>query len=80
MYDNIVRPRGLEVRFGFLAPNTVKSGLIITRPDNVIAYVLVLFVASKDTEKLFFFPYNTGSRLDFHSNLIYYNFPFLAIV
>ena len=80
MYDNIVRLHGLEARFGFLAPNTVNSGLIVTRPDDVISYVLGLFVSSKDNEKLFFFPYNTGNRLDFHPNLIYYNFPFLAIV
>ena len=80
MYDNIVRSRGLEARFGFLAPNTVNSGLIVTRPDDVIAYVLGLFVASKDTEKLFFLPYNTDNGLDFHPNLIYYNFSFLDIV
>ena len=80
MYDKIVRPRGLEARFGFLAPNTVNSGLIVTRPDDIISYVLGLFVASKDTKKLFFLPYNTGNGLDFHHNLIYYNFSFLAIV
>ena len=80
MYDNIVRPRGLEARFGFLAPNTVNSGLIVTGPDDVISYVLGLFMVSKDTEKLFFLSYNTGNELDFHPNLIYYNFPFLAIV
>ena len=78
MYDNIVRPCGLEARFGFLAPNTVNSGLIVTRPNDVIAYVLDLFVASKDTEKFFFFPYNTGNGLDFHPNLIYYNFLFFG--
>ncbi|CAI8608855.1 unnamed protein product [Vicia faba] len=61
MYDNIVRPRGLEARFGFLAPNTVNSGLIVTRLDYVIAYVLGLFMAIKDTEKLFLLPYNTGN-------------------
>ena len=80
MYGNIVRPRGLEARFGFLAPNTVNFGLIVTRLDDVISYVLSLFVASKDTEKLFFLPYNTDNGLDFHPNMIYYNFPFLAIV
>ena len=80
MYDNIVRPRGLEARFGFLAPNTGNSGLIVTRPDDVIAYVLGLFVASKDTKKLFFFPYNTGNGLDFHPNFIYYNFSIFDVV
>ena len=64
MYDNIVRPRGLEARFGFLAPNTVNSGLIVTRPDDVITYLLGLFVASKDTEKLFNYAHYSKDQLD----------------
>ena len=80
MYDNIVRPRGLEARFGFLAPNTANSGLIVTRADDVIAYVLDLFVASKDTEKLFFLPYNTDNGLDFYPNFIYYHISFFDVV
>ncbi|XP_058739233.1 uncharacterized protein LOC131611147 [Vicia villosa] len=56
-----MRPRGLEERFAFLAPNTINAGLIKTKPNDVIAYVLDSSVASKDTEKLFFLPYNTGN-------------------
>ncbi|XP_058752304.1 uncharacterized protein LOC131625457 [Vicia villosa] len=37
LYDKVMRPRGLEEQFAFLAPNTVNSGLIVTKPDDVIA-------------------------------------------
>ena len=75
-----MRPRGLEERFAFLAPNTVNAGLIVTKPDDVISYVLGLFMVSKDTKKLFFLPYNTGNGLDFHPNFIYYNFSIFDVV
>ena len=65
-----MRPRGLEQRFAFLSPMNINSLLIVQKPDEVMAYVLLLFMASKDTEKLFFLPYNTGNGLDFHSNFI----------
>ena len=65
-----MRPRGLEERFAFLAPNIVNAVLIKTKPVDVIMYVLDLFVARKDLEKLFFLPYNTGNELDFLSNFI----------
>ena len=48
-YDKLMCPRGLEERFAFLAPNTVNAGLIVTKPDDVISYVLGLFMVSKDT-------------------------------
>ncbi|CAI8607967.1 unnamed protein product [Vicia faba] len=60
LYDKLIRPRGLESRFAFINPNVVHVGSIISKPYEVIAFVLSLFMASKDTEKLFFLPYNTG--------------------
>ena len=67
-----MRPHGLEQRFAFLSPACINLGLIINKPDDVMVYVRNLFMADKDTEKLFFLPFNTG--LDFHSKFIYYNF------
>ena len=69
-----MRPRGLEQRFAFLSPACINLGLIINKPDDVMLYVLNRFMADKETEKLFFIPFNTGNGLDFHSKFIYYNF------
>ena len=49
MYDKLMRPRGLEQRFAFLSPMNINSLLIVQKPDEVMAYVLRLFMASKDT-------------------------------
>ena len=73
-----MRPRGLEQRFAFLSPMNINVWLIVQKPDDIMAYVLRLFMANKDTEKLYFLPYNTGNWLDFHSNFIYYNFSFFS--
>ena len=75
-----MRPSGLEQRFAFLSPFSTNLGLIIHKPDEVMAYVLERFMADKDTEKLFFLPLNTGNGLDFHSKFIYYNFSYFDVV
>ncbi|XP_058746912.1 uncharacterized protein LOC131619890 [Vicia villosa] len=48
-YDKVMRPRGLEERFTFLAPNTVNAWLIKTKPDDVIA-VLQAFRSQRDIQ------------------------------
>ncbi|XP_058763630.1 uncharacterized protein LOC131637085 [Vicia villosa] len=52
---------GLRQRFAFLAPFITNLGLIISKPDEVMAYVLNRFMASINSEKLFFLPFNTGN-------------------
>ena len=75
-----MRPSGLEKRFAFLSPFNTNLGLIIHKPDEIMAYVLERFMADKDTEKLFFLALNTGNGLDFHSKFIYYNFSYFDVV
>ncbi|KAI5411482.1 hypothetical protein KIW84_056530 [Lathyrus oleraceus] len=62
LYDKLMRPNGLDVSFGFLAPATVNLGLILSRPDTVTEYVLRILMDNKDAEKLFFIPFNTGGH------------------
>ncbi|KAI5444682.1 hypothetical protein KIW84_013094, partial [Lathyrus oleraceus] len=62
LYDKLMRPNGLDVSFGFLAPTTVNLGLILSRPDTVTEYVLRILMDNKDAEKLFFIPFNTGGH------------------
>ncbi|XP_050916264.1 uncharacterized protein LOC127131379 [Lathyrus oleraceus] len=57
-----MRPNGLDVSFGFLAPATVNLVLILNRPDTVTEYVLRILMDNKDAEKLFFIPFNTGGH------------------
>ncbi|XP_050888693.1 uncharacterized protein LOC127093834 [Lathyrus oleraceus] len=62
LYDKLMRPNGLDVSFGFLAPATVNLVLILNRPDTVTEYVLRILMDNKDAEKLFFIPFNTGGH------------------
>ncbi|KAI5398960.1 hypothetical protein KIW84_064363 [Lathyrus oleraceus] len=62
LYDKLMRPNGLDVSFGFLAPATVNLGLILSRPDTVTEYVLRILMDNKDAENLFFIPFNTGGH------------------
>ena len=50
-----MRPNGLDVSFGFLAPATVNLGLILSRPHTVTEYVLQILMDNKDAEKLFLY-------------------------
>ncbi|XP_058732796.1 uncharacterized protein LOC131604360 isoform X2 [Vicia villosa] len=58
-----MHPTGLRLRqrFAFLAPFITNLGLIISKPNEVMAYVLNRFMASINSEKLFFLPFNTGN-------------------
>ncbi|XP_058786431.1 uncharacterized protein LOC131661047 isoform X1 [Vicia villosa] len=63
LYEKLMHPTGLRLRqrFAFLAPFITNLGLIISKPDEVMAYVLNRFMASINSEKLFFLPFNTGN-------------------
>ncbi|XP_058782549.1 uncharacterized protein LOC131657059 isoform X1 [Vicia villosa] len=61
LYEKLMHPSGLRQRFAFLAPFITNLGLIISKPDEVMAYVLNRFMASINSEKLFFLPLNTGN-------------------
>ncbi|XP_058773968.1 uncharacterized protein LOC131647871 [Vicia villosa] len=61
LYEKLMHLTGLRQRFAFLAPFITNLGLIISKPDEVMAYVLNRFMASINSEKLFFLPFNTGN-------------------
>ncbi|XP_058783947.1 uncharacterized protein LOC131658697 [Vicia villosa] len=61
LYEKLMHPSGLRQRFAFLAPFNTNLGLIISKPNEVMAYVLNRFMASINSEKLFFLPFNTGN-------------------
>ncbi|XP_058783885.1 uncharacterized protein LOC131658630 [Vicia villosa] len=61
LYEKLMHPSGLRQRFAFLAPFNTNLELIISKLDEVMAYVLNRFMASINSEKLFFLPFNTGN-------------------